>query len=87
MLLRIMTCLSVGGLARSSRGETQERLTEARLDAADGRAKMDIDNRIASKRIIETLREWILKLEDIERTGAGTTDTCEMLVCLQPDVG
>ena len=63
--------------------ETHEPLTEARLDVADGRAKMDIDNRIASKRIIETLREWILKLEDTERSGAGTPDTCDMHVCLQ----
>jgi hypothetical protein len=44
---------------------------------------MDIDIRIASKGIVASLREWIVKLEEIERTGAGTPDICDMLVSLQ----
>jgi hypothetical protein len=38
---------------------------------------------IAPKGIFESLREWFLKLEEIERTGAGTLDICDMLVSLQ----
>ena len=33
---------------------------------------MDIDIRIASKGIIETLRERIVELEDLEASGAST---------------
>lgn len=47
-----------------------------------GQAKMDIDIRIASKGIIETLRERIAELEDIEASGSATTDTREELVDL-----
>jgi hypothetical protein len=36
-----------------------------------------------SKGIIETLRESVAELEDLEATGAATPDTCEMLVDLQ----
>jgi hypothetical protein len=43
---------------------------------------MDIDIKISSKGIIESVRELILKLEEIERTGEGTSDLCDMLVCL-----
>jgi hypothetical protein len=42
---------------------------------------MDIDIRIASKGIIETLRERIAELEDIEASGS-TPDTREELVDL-----
>ena len=44
---------------------------------------MDIDVRIASKGIVASLREWIMKLEEIGRTEAGTPDICDMLVSLQ----
>ena len=43
---------------------------------------MDIDIRIASKGIIETLRERIVELEDLEASGASTPDTHEELVDL-----
>ena len=43
---------------------------------------MDIDIRIASKGIIETLRERIAELEDLEASGASTPDTHEELVDL-----
>jgi hypothetical protein len=45
--------------------------------------KSAFDSRIASKGIVETLRERIVKLEEMERTGAGTPDTYDMLVSLQ----
>jgi hypothetical protein len=51
--------------------------------AEQAAAKGAFDSRIASKGIVESLREWILKLEEIERAGAGTPDTCDMIVCLQ----
>jgi hypothetical protein len=41
---------------------------------------MDLDDKIVSKGIIETLRERMVELEDLEATGAATPDTCEMLV-------
>jgi hypothetical protein len=44
---------------------------------------MDLDVEILSKGIIETLRERLLELEDLESTGAATPDTCETLVDLQ----
>jgi hypothetical protein len=44
---------------------------------------MDIDIRIASKGIIETLRDRITELKELEATGAATPDTCEELVDLQ----
>ena len=43
---------------------------------------MDIDIRIASKGIIETLRERIAELEELEATGAATFSTCEAIVDL-----
>ncbi|MGO9233037.1 MAG: hypothetical protein ACLP4V_02690 [Methylocella sp.] len=43
---------------------------------------MDIDIRIASKGIIETLRDRIAELEELEATGAATPDTREELVDL-----
>ncbi len=43
---------------------------------------MDIDIRIASKGIIETLRERIAESEDLEASGASTPDTHEELVDL-----
>jgi hypothetical protein len=43
---------------------------------------MDIDIRIASKGIIERLRERIAELEDLEASGASTPDTHEELVDL-----
>jgi hypothetical protein len=44
---------------------------------------MDLDVKILSKGIIETLRERLSELEDMEATGAATPDTCETLVDLQ----
>ena len=43
---------------------------------------MDIDIRIASKGIIETLRDRIAELEELEATGAATPDNREELVDL-----
>jgi hypothetical protein len=43
---------------------------------------MDIDIRIASKGIIETLCERIMELDALEATGAATPDTHEELVDL-----
>jgi len=43
---------------------------------------MDIDIRITSKGIIETLRDRIAELKKLEATGAATPDTCEELVDL-----
>jgi hypothetical protein len=43
---------------------------------------MGIDITIASKGIIETLRDRIAELEEIEAIGAATPDTCEELVDL-----
>jgi hypothetical protein len=46
------------------------------------KAMMDIDIRIASKGIVETLRDRIAELEELEATGAATPDTGEELVDL-----
>ena len=43
---------------------------------------MDLDVKIHSVELIETLRERIAELEDLEARGAATPDTCEMLVDL-----
>jgi hypothetical protein len=43
---------------------------------------MDLDEKIHSVEIIETLRECIAELEDLEARGAATLDSCEMLVDL-----
>jgi hypothetical protein len=43
---------------------------------------MDIDIRIASKGIIETLRDRIAELEEQKAAGAATPDICEELVDL-----
>jgi hypothetical protein len=43
---------------------------------------MDIDIRIASKGIIETLRDRIAELKELEATGAATPDIREELVDL-----
>lgn len=43
---------------------------------------MEIDMRIASKGIIETLRDRIAELEELEAIGAATPDTREELVDL-----
>jgi hypothetical protein len=48
----------------------------------EGWAMMDLEVKIPSKKIIETLRERIAELEDLEATGAATPDTCEMLADL-----
>lgn len=42
----------------------------------------DLDTKTQSKGIIETLREHIAELEDLEAAGAATLDTCETLVDL-----
>lgn len=44
---------------------------------------MDVDIRIASKGIIETLRERIAELEDLEASDSATPDTREELVDLR----
>jgi hypothetical protein len=43
---------------------------------------MDLDAKIPSKGIIETLSNQIAELESLEATGAANSDTCEMLVDL-----
>jgi hypothetical protein len=45
-------------------------------------AIMDRDVRIHSKELIETLRNRIAELDDLEARWAATPDTCEMLVDL-----
>ena len=42
----------------------------------------ELDVEIPSQGLIETLRERIAELEDLEARGAATPDTCEMLVDL-----
>ena len=44
---------------------------------------MELDVKIRSKGFIETLRERLAELEELETTGAATADTCETLVDLQ----
>ncbi|HEY8005628.1 MAG TPA: hypothetical protein VIE66_02215 [Methylocella sp.] len=48
---------------------------------------MGTEIRIASKGIIETLRERIAELEDLESQGVGTSDTHEELVDLHEFLG
>lgn len=48
---------------------------------------MTIDIRSASKGIIETLRERIAEIEDMESRGAATSDNHEELVNLQEFLG
>ncbi len=43
----------------------------------------DLDVEIPSQELIETLRERIAELEDLEARGAATPDSCEILVDLQ----
>ena len=43
----------------------------------------ELDVEIPSQGLIETLRERIAELEDLEARGAATPDSCEMLVDLQ----
>ena len=43
----------------------------------------EIDVEIPSQGLIETLRERIAELEDLEARGAATPDSCEILVDLQ----
>jgi hypothetical protein len=43
---------------------------------------MDLDAKIHSVELIETLRGRIAELEDLEARGAATPDTCEILVDL-----
>jgi hypothetical protein len=49
----------------------------------EGRVMIDIDVKRPSTNLIETLRQRIAELEDLEASGAATPDTCEMLVDLQ----
>jgi hypothetical protein len=44
---------------------------------------MNIDVKRPQSKLIETLRQRIAELEDMEASGAATPDTCEMLVDLQ----
>ena len=41
---------------------------------------MNLDVKISSKGIIETLRAQIAELESLEASGVANADTCEMLV-------
>jgi hypothetical protein len=43
----------------------------------------DLDVEVPSQELIETLREHIAELEDLEARGAATPDSCEILVDLQ----
>ncbi len=43
-------------------------------------AIMELDDRIPSKAFIETLRRWLADLDDLEASGAATSDTREILV-------
>ena len=43
----------------------------------------ELDVEMPSQGLIETLRERIAELEDLEARGAATPDSCEMLVDLQ----
>ena len=43
----------------------------------------DLDVEVPSQELIETLRERIAELEDLEARGAATADSCEVLVDLQ----
>jgi hypothetical protein len=43
---------------------------------------MDLDAKIHSVELIETLRGRIAEAEDLEARGVATPDTCEMLVDL-----
>jgi len=43
----------------------------------------DLDVEVPSQELIETLRERIAELEDLEARGAATPDSCEILVDLQ----
>jgi hypothetical protein len=70
-------CISARRLEYICPGDDLEFLAE------QAAMKSAFDSRIASKGIVETLRERIVKLEEMERTGAGTPDTCDMLVSLQ----
>ena len=51
------------------------------------KAMMDIDIRIGSKGIVETLRDRIAELEELEATGAATPDTGVELVDLHAFLG
>jgi hypothetical protein len=42
----------------------------------------DLDVKTTSKGFIETLREQLAELEDLEAAGTATPSTCEMLVDL-----
>jgi len=53
-----------------------------RIGCKKGRVMIEIDMKTRSKGIIETLRERIAELEDLEAMGAATPDTCETLVDL-----
>ena len=43
---------------------------------------MNLDVKISSKGIIETIRDHIAELENRETSGVANADTCEMLVDL-----
>ena len=43
----------------------------------------ELDVEIPSQGLIETLRERIAELEDLEARGAATPDSCEIVVELQ----
>ena len=58
--------------------ETRERMADIRLVVAE--TTMDFFISVASKGIIETLRERLAELEHIEASGTSTPDTHEELV-------
>jgi hypothetical protein len=47
-----------------------------------GGPMMELDVRITSKGVMETLRAWLAELEYLEATDGATPHTCEMLVDL-----
>jgi len=71
---------------RENPTEIRERLADTKLAAAElGREMIDI--RIASKGIIETVRDRIAELEELEASGAAMPDSCEELVDLHEFLG
>jgi len=64
--------------ARENPVETRERMADLSLDGVE--ATMDLYISVASKGIIETLRERVAELEHLEASGASTADTHEELV-------
>ena len=65
--------------------ETRERMADLSLDGVE--ATMDLYISVASKGIIETLRERLAELEQLEASGASTPDTHEELADIHEFLG